>query len=134
MEVIEDGNCFVCGPNNERGLQANFEIDRENRRALCRIAVPAGFQGWRQVVHGGILATLLDEACIYACRATGEHFVTAELNVRYRKPVPVETAMTVSAEVVEQKRRLLTVRARLEIEGELHAEADSRVFALSSAD
>jgi uncharacterized protein (TIGR00369 family) len=85
-------------------------------------------------VHGGILATLLDEACIYACRATGEHFVTAELNVRYRKPVPVETAMTVSAEVVERKRRLLTVRARLEIEGELHAEADSRVFALSSSD
>lgn len=128
MEVLEDGHCFVCGPHNAGGLKAPFAIDRERRSASCSLAVPARFQGWQGVVHGGILATLLDEASIYACRSVGEQFVTAEISVRYRKPVPVERILTVSAEVTGSRKRLFTVRARLEVEGEVHAEADAKVF------
>lgn len=130
MKVDEDGFCFVCGPRNESGLMARFETDAEKRSAVCRLVVPARFQGWRQMVHGGIVATLLDEACIYACRAGGGNFVTGEIRVRYRQPVPVDTPLTVRAEVVGGRRRLLEARALLEIAGEVHAEAETKVFAV----
>lgn len=131
MEVVEDGRCFVCGPDNTGGLQARFTIDRPRQAASCRTRVPARFQGWQDVVHGGVLATLLDEACIYACRSQGDRFVTAELAVRYKKPVPVETDLVVSAEVVQRRKRLFTVRARLEVNGQVHAEADSKVLSVA---
>ena len=133
MQVTDDRLCFVCGQENSNGLQAVFTIEREEAASLCRLAVPGRFQGWQGVVHGGILATLLDEATIYACRALGEQFVTAELTVRYKKPVPVETEITVRARVTEQKRRLLTATAQIEVAGEVCAEADAKIFRLDKA-
>ena len=130
MEVSDDRQCFVCGPENEDGLQAVFIVEHPPASSRCRLAIPSRFQGWEGIVHGGILATLLDEAVIYACRALGEQFVTAELTVRYKKPVPVETEITVRARVREQKRRLLTTAAWIEIAGEVYAEADAKVFRL----
>lgn len=131
MEVLSDDQCFVCGPANPQGLHANFVVDKEERRAHCVIRIPSQFQGWQGLVHGGILATLLDEAGVYACRATGEHFVTAELTVKYKLPVPVETELLVSAEVVEQKRKIHFVQARVEADGKLLAESSSRIFAIT---
>lgn len=130
MQVSEDGGCFVCGRDNPIGLRAAFAVDRQAQRAAATLVIPPGFQGWAGVVHGGIIAALLDEACIHACRSLGEQFVTAELAVRYRQPVPVGQELTVTGEVTERKRKILQVRARLEIDGRLHAEADSRVFFL----
>ena len=126
--MIKDNGCFVCGPANERGLRAEFTIDREARAASSRLALPAWSQGWRGVVHGGILSTLLDEACVHACRTVGPHPVTAELTVRFRKPVPVAAEISVRGEVVEVRRRVLQARARLEIGGESYAEAEARVM------
>jgi acyl-CoA thioesterase FadM len=56
--------------------------------------------------------------------------VTAELAVRYRRPVPVATEIVVWAVVVEKKKKFLGVKARLEIAGEVHAEADAKIFCL----
>ncbi|MEZ4484739.1 MAG: PaaI family thioesterase [Syntrophotaleaceae bacterium] len=109
-------------------MQAVFSCDPENLRSRCTLTLGENFQGWRGVVHGGVIASLLDEACIYAGRSLGETLVTAELTVRYRKPVPVGQAVTVSGEVLERRRKVLKVKARLEIDSELYAEADGRVF------
>ncbi len=130
MEVEEDGRCFVCGPENQQGLKVRFTVDREGRGASALVRVGSQFQGWEGVVHGGILAALLDEASIYACRAVGERFVTAELKVRYRKPVAVDTELLVTARIVDQKRRVFSVTAQVEAAGEVLAEAEARVFAV----
>ena len=127
MEIREDRSCFVCGPENPGGLQARFDTDPATRRSVCRLTIPAGFQGWREVVHGGVISALLDEAAIYACRRPGESVVTAELTVRFRKPVPVGREVEVSAEVVDERRRVIRSRSRLEIEGIVHAEAEARI-------
>lgn len=131
MEVLSDEQCFVCGLDNPQGLHAHFVVNKEKRRAHCAIRIPSRFQGWKGMVHGGILATLLDEAGVYACRATAEHFVTAELTVKYKLPVPVETELLVSAEVVEQKRKIYFVQARVEAAGKLLAESSSRIFEIT---
>lgn len=131
MDLDKDRGCFVCGPENATGLQAGFSFDPEQQRSFCKLTIGERFQGWADVVHGGVIASLLDEACIYAGRGLAETLVTAELNVRYRKPVPVGQEVNVTGEVLERRRKILKVRAQLEVNGELHAEADARVFLLA---
>jgi uncharacterized protein (TIGR00369 family) len=131
MDVQEDGYCFVCGPENPVGIKAEFTLDPEAKSARCELTLPREFQGWEKVVHGGILSTLLDEAAIYACRTCGEGFVTAELQVRFRKPVAVGVPIVVSSRVVKEKRKILEVESRLEQDGKVCAEASARVFRLA---
>ena len=131
MDLDKDRGCFVCGQENSTGLQAVFNCDPENLRSFCRLTLGERFQGWQGVVHGGVIASLLDEACIYAGRSLAETLVTAELSVRYRKPVPVGQEVTVQGEVLERRRKVLKVRARLELDGELHVEAEARIFLLN---
>jgi len=130
MDLDKDSGCFVCGQENSTGLQAVFNWDQENLRSCCRLTLDERFQGWEGVVHGGVIASLLDEACVYAGRSLAETLVTAELSVRYRKPVPVGREVAVHGEVLEQRRKVLKVRAKLEVDGELHVEANARIFLL----
>ncbi|HKJ04839.1 MAG TPA: PaaI family thioesterase [Geopsychrobacteraceae bacterium] len=131
-EVETDGNCFVCGQQNERGLKAVFEIDKALQKSHCRIFIPNGFQGWADIVHGGILASLLDEACIYACQSAGRQFVTAELTVKYRKPVTVGSELLITGELLDQRKRFWQARAKVETGGMVHAEATAKIFPLDS--
>ncbi len=131
MEILEDEYCLVCGRDNPIGLKARFETDPGEKSSHCTLQLPREFQGWENVVHGGMLSTLLDEAAIYACRTTGERFVTAELQVRFKKPVVVEQPLRVSARVLGERRRLLDVAATLEQGGELCAEAAVKVFRIA---
>jgi uncharacterized protein (TIGR00369 family) len=131
FQVSADRGCFVCGCENPGGLQARFIVDPIQRRATGRLLLDNRFQGWQDVIHGGILATLLDEVAIYACRREGEQqFVTAEIKVRYKKPVPVGSHVDLSGQIIEVRRRIYQVASRLEIEGVLYAEADVRVMRL----
>jgi uncharacterized protein (TIGR00369 family) len=132
MEVTTDDQCFVCGPDNAAGLRARFDIDRKRHRATCTIRLKDSYQGWKGMVHGGIIAALVDEAGIYACRSFGEQFVTAELNIKYKLPVPVEKEILVSAEVVETRRRIYSVVGKIEQEGKLLVESQARIFEVTA--
>lgn len=128
MNLDKDRGCFVCGPDNAMGLQAVFSCDKELKQSFCRLTIEDNFQGWHSIVHGGIIASLLDEACIYAGRALAETLVTAELSVRYRKPVPVGQEVVITGKVLEKRRKVLKVKSCLELNGEIHAEAEGRIF------
>ncbi len=132
MDVTNDRACFVCGPENSTGLRAVFFSDPERLESSCSIAIPQRFQGWTEIVHGGIIASLLDEACIYAGRSLAAALVTAELAVRYKRPLKTGQEALIQGVVVEKKRKLLKVRATLKVEGEVYAEADAKVFLLDS--
>ena len=93
--------------------------------------IPKRFQGWQAIFHGGILATPLDEVSVHACMSENTQFVTAGINVRYLKPVPVEQPIRVVAKVSAVKRRKLTVAAELYAAGELCATAETQVMALT---
>ncbi len=124
----KDRRCFVCGPDNDRGFRAVFRIDEQGHRAESRLRIPGWAQGWQDVTHGGVLATLLDEACVHAARTLGPLPVTAELTVRYRKPVPVDSEIDVFAEVTGLRRRIVEVRARIESAQGVCAEAEAKIF------
>jgi len=131
MEVNEDGYCFVCGTENPIGLKANFSTNRDTKSASCTLTLSRNFQGWENVVHGGMLSSLLDEAAIYACRTCGESFVTAEMKVNFRKPVQVLEPMTVSATVVREKRKVYEVESQVVQGGEICAQATIKAFRLA---
>jgi uncharacterized protein (TIGR00369 family) len=92
-------------------------------------------QGFDGVVHGGILSTLLDEAMAWATAAAGIWALTAEMHVRFRRPVRVGERIIVSAQVDSERSRLVTTSATLlaEVEGELKASATATFMRVDPA-
>ncbi len=84
-EIPLYSRCFVCGQDNETGLKARFFWDGD--KAICDITASEAFAGYRNLFHGGVVATLLDEVMIKALLAQEILAVTAELTVRFKKPV-----------------------------------------------
>jgi uncharacterized protein (TIGR00369 family) len=107
--------CFGCGGANPRGLQLAFEQDDASGRIRGRFCIGAEYQGATGYLHGGIIATLLDEVMAKVSRFKDDHAVTGELTVEYRKPVPVAEELVVEGWEVARDDR---VRIR---EGEIRS-------------
>jgi len=97
--------CFGCGGDNAGGMKLTFEQDNVNRRIVGRFVLGERYQGGGGFAHGGIIATLLDEAMGKVCRFREVRAVTAELTVEYLKPVNVQTEIVVEGRETEQKGR-----------------------------
>ena len=84
-------SCFVCGVENAHGLHIQF-YEEQPGKITASITVPGHFQGYPDIVHGGIIAAMLDEVSGRTIMSNQEarFMVTASLSIRYRKPVPVE--------------------------------------------
>jgi uncharacterized protein (TIGR00369 family) len=104
--------CFVCGEENVAGLQLRFFVEEDRVKTTF---YPKDYHcGYNNVVHGGIVAALLDETMAWAAnRALSRMTVTAELNVRYLRPVPGDRETIVCAEITRSNRRIAYVRAEI---------------------
>lgn len=103
-----ENRCFGCGGANDGGMKLTFVQDNEKRRIVGRFVLGERYQGGGGVGHGGIIATLLDEAMGKVCRFSEVRAVTAELSVQYLKPVSVRDEIIVEGwEEGEQKGRNL---------------------------
>lgn len=131
-KVVDDSACFVCGTENPIGLKAEISVDKEKNTSYCALVLADHFQGWQGVVHGGILATLLDEACAYACLTATDQCVTAEIKIRYRKPVPVDQEIELFGQLVDSSRKIWLAKSQIKIDGAVYAEAEARMFNLAS--
>ncbi len=100
-------HCFGCGGANEDGMKLAFVQDNEKRRIIGRFVLGERYQGGGGMGHGGIIATLLDEAMGKVCRFREVRAVTAELSVEYLKPVRVQDEIVVEGWETEQKGRNL---------------------------
>ncbi len=130
---IDDGYCFACGPENPIGLRLRFEPEGDGVRAETTLA--AEFQGWQSVAHGGIAMALLDEAMAHAAGAAGHRGVTASINVRFRKPVPIGTPVTLSGRVAWQRRNVVGLEAKLcDASGMLLADGEGKFVSMGPLD
>jgi uncharacterized protein (TIGR00369 family) len=111
-EVRRDNRCFVCGQDNPHGLRLVI-TNPEPGSAETELVIPERFSGWERLTHGGLLATLLDEAMAYACLSRAGNAVTVEITVRFLKPVEVGQKVRVRGRVKAIKGRLV------ETEGEI---------------
>jgi uncharacterized protein (TIGR00369 family) len=88
--------CFLCGRQNPVGLKLDFYEDLEAEQVRVEFAVPDEYQGYPGVVHGGIVAAVLDEVSGRAIMIRGSDedlMATLKLTVRYRRPTPTETPL-----------------------------------------
>ena len=109
----KDYNCFGCSPNNDKGLQLKFELEGEEVVAIWSPHKWA--EGFRNVLHGGIQAALLDELCSWVvqtlCKTVG---VTTSMEISYRKAVLISDGeITLRAKLVEQNSRMAFVEGKL---------------------
>lgn len=88
-------------------------MDAERFQAEAEVHFPEHFQGWANVVHGGLVSTVLDEAMIKAAAAKNINCVTAELTVRFKKPIQPNTAYRLQGKIVADKKRILLAEGSL---------------------
>jgi uncharacterized protein (TIGR00369 family) len=126
--------CFVCGEDNAAGLGVRFYIEDETVKVRWRARDQ--HCGYDKVVHGGVTAAVLDECMGWAAaRAIGRMCLTAELTVRYLRPIPCNRELTVSTNVTRAARRLAEVEATLaDDEGIEYARAQGKFLPLSVED
>ena len=121
-------HCFVCGIENEHGLHLRF-YETADGEVTVWTTVPDHFQGYPRIVHGGIVASLVDEALgrVHIGPADDPRFMfTAKISVNYRKPVPTGRPIRIVAQAVKRKHRTATsVCAIYGPESELLVEADA---------
>jgi uncharacterized protein (TIGR00369 family) len=105
--------CFACGGGNAGGMQLTFDQDDAARRIRGGFSLGAEYQGGSGFVHGGIIATLLDEVMAKVSRFSKDRAVTAGLTVEYVKPVPVGQRFVVEGWEVERKGRSIFREAEI---------------------
>jgi uncharacterized protein (TIGR00369 family) len=99
--------CFGCGGANARGMKLTFEQDDARKRIRGAFRLGADYAGGPGFIHGGIIATVLDEAMGKLSRFRGVRAVTAELTIEYLKPVGVDQDLEIEAYETDQKGRSL---------------------------
>jgi uncharacterized protein (TIGR00369 family) len=114
--------CYGCGDRNPEGLHIQFDVD--GPRVSGRFVPRQAHQGYPGLAHGGIAAAALDEAMGWAMYAYGAWAMTARMEVKYRRPLPLEEELRISAEVVKVRGRRLEAEAEIRgASGEVLAEA-----------
>ena len=112
-KIISDSesNCFACSGSNPKGLQMEFYED--NDEVVCFWEPEKYFDGWAGMLHGGIMATLLDEVgewVVYSKLETAG--VTTSLNVKYKKPVnTTEGKIEIRGKLKKQLRNIAFVES-----------------------
>ena len=100
-----ENKCFGCGGANDGGMKLTFTQDNAGKRIVGKFILGARYQGGGGMGHGGIIAVLLDEAMGKVCRFRDARAVTAELEIKYLKPVRVDEEITVEAHETDFKGR-----------------------------
>lgn len=130
MDIVDDGRCFVCGRENPQGLKLRFELDGDALSATAETSLSPLLTGWKGAAHGGIVAALLDEAMVYACGAAGVYVATANLKIRFRKPVPVGVPLRIEGHVTQHRRRFLQATSRVMHDDRVLAEAEGAMVVM----
>ena len=114
--------CFACGKDNPIGLKLKFQ--ELGDFYIAEFTPQILYQGYPDILHGGITATILDEAMGQYLFYKGLIALTAELNVRFKKEIPVEKPITICAKIHNQRSRMIEMSAEIKLEnGVIAAEA-----------
>ena len=129
LDNLEDDKCcFVCGHDNPEGLKLQFHY-QENKKVETTFVPPKKFQGWKDLVHGGIIVTLLDEVMAKAAQRSGYSVLTGEIQARFKNPARVLEPLRLEAEIENVRRKIVYARATAyRQDGTVVAEAKSKMF------
>lgn len=128
MDLDDKGMCFACGMNNPIGLRLNFRLDGD--RCVAEFVPKHEHQGYDNIIHGGIISTLLDEAMAKIVYMKGFPCVTAQLNVRFRKAAHAGDVLSVYGWITgEQRHRIIDCAAEVrDVDQQVIADATARMM------
>lgn len=128
QELTDNAYCFACGEKNNYGLRLKFIYN--NGRITAYFTPSDAHQGYRNITHGGIISTVLDEAMIQAAIAEGIFPVTAEISVRFKRPLLIGQKATISAEITKKSRKLIDAVSKITSDenGDLIAVASAKLI------
>lgn len=131
--VPEYEGCFVCGTGNTAGLQ--LELYHEDGVVTAEYVPKAEHSGYMDTVHGGIISAILDEVMVWApWSATGKMFFTAEMTVRFSKPLKTGTKATATGRIAKANGRLYFAEGELKDEdGTVYASATGKYVQMKEA-
>jgi acyl-coenzyme A thioesterase PaaI-like protein len=125
--------CFVCGQDNPNGLRIRYELQESGEITATWTPAPA-WEGFRGIVHGGVVSTVLDEAMSKAVAAAGCEALTAELRVRFRRHVTSGDTFLIRGWISGRTKRKIETEATLRAaDGTEHAHAWATFLALPKA-
>ena len=97
---LQKNYCFACGKNNREGMRLKFNYDEERDCFVCRFRLSKRYTGPPGHAHGGIIATILDEAMGKVNKLRHVIALTSRITVDYLKPVPLNKALRVESREV----------------------------------
>jgi len=128
---LQKNYCFACGPDNPDGMHLEFTLDEDRRVFVCHFRLPKRYTGPPGHCHGGIIATILDDAMGKANKLRNVVAVTKEMTVNYLKPVPLYKPLRVeSREEKVEGRQHINVAEILNQKGEVLARSRALFIAI----
>lgn len=134
MKLPRTRSCFVCGVENPLGLNLEFQSAADGVETT--VTFRPEHAGFRATVHGGLLATVLDEAMVWACGVQAGAFAyCAELTTRFVRPVTPGVPLRATAHLTANKRgRLFEAAGELRAaDGTIHATATGKYLPIPAA-
>ncbi len=117
--------CVVCGRGQQCGLGLRFQL-RDDGGVEAEFQCPEQFQGYEGILHGGVVSSLLDGAMTNCLFAHGIVAVTAEMTVRFRHPIALNTPLQVRASIQRSQPPLYVVEADILQNGQIKAAANGK--------
>jgi len=128
-ELWKYENCLVCGDKNEIGMNLPFDYDGEV--AATEYTAEARFEGYKEVLHGGILTALLDEVMAKAIFGKKILVATVEIKVKFKNPVKTGQKIKLEGKYTGERGSLIFASSRAILpDGSLAAEAEGKFFRL----
>ncbi|MEP0828244.1 MAG: PaaI family thioesterase [bacterium] len=125
IEIARYSGCFICGDQNQYGLKVKFFY--KEGKAVAECTAQQHFEGYKDIYHGGITASLLDEVMIKALLARHIFAMTVELTVKFHKAVQIGQHLNLEGVVESQKGRLYITRGEMRLDsGEVAASASGK--------
>ncbi|HWW15822.1 MAG TPA: PaaI family thioesterase [Candidatus Dormibacteraeota bacterium] len=98
---MQKNNCFVCGQDNPQGMRLKFILDEPRQTFVCRFRLGKRYTGPPGHCHGGIIASILDDAMGKVNKLHHVIALTREMTVEYLKPVPLHKPLRVEGREIE---------------------------------
>lgn len=109
MNLEDDHFCFACGSLNNSGLKLSFKLDKKNGTISTEFVPQKIHQGYRDIVHGGLIGLVLDECMVNLAWKLGKPAVSAEYTIRLSKPATIGKKLTFTAKITSEKGKLLII-------------------------
>jgi uncharacterized protein (TIGR00369 family) len=120
-------NCFICGDKNPIGLNVPFYV--KDQKVVAEYTAGRHFEGYKDILHGGILSALLDEVMIRSVLALGIYALTSEIKVKFKKIVKIGDKLFLEGRMIEDKGRILLAEGKItNQENEVVAEGEGKFF------